>query len=227
MKKYIFGTDIGGTAIKLGLFTVDGKFLDKWEIPTRTENNRADILPDIAESIKGRMKAENIGNADVRGVGIGVPGPVGEDGIVYKCVNLGWEITNAASVFEELTGFTVKVGNDANVAALREMWQCGGRGHKNIVMVTLGTGVGGGIIIDEKIVAGANGAGGEIGHLPMSDDEKDTCGCGKHGCLEQYTSANGLVRVTERFLRRNPDCQSSLLEKVMFTAKDICDAAKE
>lgn len=110
---------------------------------------------------------------------MGVPGPVSPDGTVLKCVNLGWGVFNVEQEMNRLTGFKVKAGNDANVAALGEMWQGGGKGYKNLVMVTLGTGVGGGVIIDEKILPGAVGAAGEIGHIPMRDDETETCGCGK------------------------------------------------
>ena len=225
MKTYGFGVDIGGTTVKLGLFRTDGTLLDKWEIPTRTENDGAHILPDVAEAIKGKIAEQAIDPSDVQGVGVGVPGPVTPEGIVRKCVNLGWGVFNVEDMLSELTGYPVKAGNDANVAALGEMWQGAGKGSENIVMVTLGTGVGGGVIIGGHVVAGATGAGGEIGHIPVNAQETETCGCGKTGCLEQYASATGVVRLTKRALAAS-DQPSSLRSLTEVTAKDTFDAAK-
>lgn len=205
MKQYAFGVDIGGTTIKMGLFTTTGDLIEKWEIPTRTEENGKNILVDIAGAIEDKLKEKEISKLDVEGIGIGVPGPVGEDGTVMKCVNLGWGVFNVEIELQGLIGLKVKAGNDANVAALGEMWQGGGKGYKNLVMVTLGTGVGGGVILNEKIIAGSDGAGGEIGHLHMIDGEKEECGCGNHGCLEQYASANGIARVTRKYLEEHDD----------------------
>lgn len=224
MKKYAFGVDIGGTTVKMGLFETTGILLDTWEIPTRTVDGGKNILSDIAEAVGNKMIEKGIEKADVEGIGMGVPGPVGSDGTVLKCVNLGWDVFNVENELSGLTGFKVKAGNDANVAALGEMWQGGGKGFKSMVMVTLGTGVGGGIIIDEHILPGITGAAGEIGHIPMNDDEKECCGCGKKGCLEQYASATGIVRMTKKYLKENPGKDTVL--KGIFTAKDIFDAAK-
>ena len=225
MKTYGFGVDIGGTTVKLGLFRTDGELLDKWEIPTRKENDGSQILPDVAASIKEKIAEKAIAADDVQGIGVGVPGPVTPEGIVRKCVNLGWGVFNVEDALSELTGYPVKAGNDANVAALGELWQGAGKGAKNIVMVTLGTGIGGGVIIDGHIVAGATGAGGEIGHLPVNDEETLTCGCGKKGCLEQYASATGVVTLTKRALEAS-DQPSSLRDLSEITAKDLFDAAK-
>ena len=226
MKKYAFGVDIGGTTVKMGLFETLGTLLDTWEIPTRKQENGRYILPDIADAVDKKMEEKGISRLDVEGIGMGVPGPVSPDGTVLKCVNLGWGVFNVEQEMNRLTGFKVKAGNDANVAALGEMWQGGGKGYKNLVMVTLGTGVGGGVIIDEKILPGAVGAAGEIGHIPMRDDETETRGCGKKGCLEQYASATGIVRLTRRYLEahKNENVQTMLKED--STAKDIFDAAK-
>ena len=226
MKKYAFGVDIGGTTVKMGLFETQGKLLDMWEIPTRTENGGKFILGDISEAVYEKLSEKGISHLDVEGIGMGVPGPVGADGTVFKCVNLGWDVFNVERELGELTGMRVKAGNDANVAALGEMWQGGGKGCKNMVMVTLGTGVGGGVIIDGHILPGENGAAGEIGHLPMVDDETQCCGCGKKGCLEQYASATGVVRMTGKYLEAHPEVESSLRNQESFTAKDIFDAAK-
>lgn len=225
MKTYGFGVDIGGTTVKLGLFRTDGELLDKWEIPTHKENRGSQILPDVAAAIKKKLEEKDIDGADVQGIGVGVPGPVTPEGVVRKCVNLGWGVFNVEDTLGELTGYPVKAGNDANVAALGEMWQGAGKGAKNIVMVTLGTGIGGGVIIDGRIVAGASGAGGEIGHLPVNDKETLVCGCGKKGCLEQYASATGVVTLTKRALEAS-DRPSSLRELAEVTAKDLFDAAK-
>lgn len=226
MKQYGFGVDIGGTTCKIGLFEMSGSLLEKWEIPTNTENGGAAILDDVAEAVLGKMKQKKLTEADVQGIGLGVPGPVGRDGTVFRCVNLGWDVINVEKELGGKTGLCVKAGNDANVAALGEMWQGGGRGHENVVMVTLGTGVGGGIIIDGKIVSGFHGAGGEIGHIKMKDQESGTCGCGGHGCLEQYASATGIVRLAkERLACKDTDSELSSVEDL--TAKAVFDAARD
>ncbi len=227
MKKYAFGIDVGGTTVKMGLFKTTGALVETWEIPTNTENGGSAILPDISMAISDKLTEMNIKAEDVEGIGIDVPGPVGDDGTVYKCVNLGWDVINVSQILGELTGFRVKVGNDANVAAMGEMFQGGGKGYKDIVMVTLGTGVGGGVIIDGKIVAGFNGAAGEIGHIPTREDETECCGCGKKGCLEQYASANGFTGMTRKYLDENPDVKSRLRDAEELNSKVIFDAAKE
>ena len=226
MSKYCFGIDVGGTTIKCALFLNDGTILDKWEIKTNTDNGGERILPDIADGIEAKLKEKKIDKAEVEGIGIGLPGPIEENGEIACAVNLHWGRKNIEKELNELTGMAVKAGNDANVAALGEMWQGGGKGYKNLVMVTLGTGVGGGVIIDEKILPGAVGAAGEIGHIPMRDDETETCGCGKKGCLEQYASATGIVRLTRRYLEAHKDEDVQTMLKDDYTAKDIFDAAK-
>ncbi|AQR96748.1 ROK family glucokinase [Clostridium saccharoperbutylacetonicum] len=226
MRNYGFGIDIGGTTIKMGLFKVDGSLIEKWEVDTRREENGKYILIDIAKEINDKLEEKGIQKNDVVGVGLGVPGPVGSDGTVLKCVNLGWGIFNVEETLSELIDLPVKAGNDANVAALGEMWQGGGKGYKNVVMVTLGTGVGGGIIIDGNIISGTNGAVGEIGHIKVVKNETETCGCGKKGCLEQYASATGIVKEAKKLL--NSKERPSLLRNYSeITAKLIFDAAKE
>lgn len=225
MAKYVFGVDVGGTTVKMGLFTVDGELLDKWEIKTRTEDGGKNVLPDIAASIKKTIEDKGLLISGVEGVGIGVPGPVREDGTVLKCVNLGWGILNVEKELGALVNLPVKAGNDANVAALGEMWQGGGKGHSNVVMVTLGTGVGGGIILNSKMLFGVNGAGGEIGHICVDTDETEICGCGNTGCLEQYTSATGVVRLAKRAMETS-DKESGLRKLDAVTAKDVFDLAK-
>ena len=200
MANYVFGIDVGGTSVKCGMFQTDGTLLEKWEIPTRTENGGSEILPDIAKSVKAKMAEKGIAADDVAGVGIDVPGPVNDKGELSIAVN---------------------------AAALGEMWAGGGKGSKNLVMVTLGTGVGGGIIVDGKIVAGAHGAGGEVGHACVEPEEEAVCNCGNHGCLEQMTSATGIVRLAKKYLASH-DTPSSLRERgESISAKAVFDALKE
>jgi len=226
MGQYIFGIDIGGTTVKCGLFTKEGELLEKWEITTRREEKGAHILSDVAETILAKCREKGIEKEEVAGIGLGIPGPVRADGTVLKCANLGWGITPAAKIMQELTGFSVKAGNDANVAALGEMWKGGGRGFEDVIMVTLGTGVGGGVILGGRMVAGSNGAGGEIGHMIVNGSEEDVCGCGGHGHLEQYASATGIVRMAKKRLAQE-NVQTKLREFENLSAKNIFDCAKE
>ena len=225
MKKYGFGVDIGGTTIKMGFFETDGKLLDKWEIKTNTENKGENILSDIAKAVDNKLAQEGISKDDVQGIGVGVPGPVNSKGVVNRCVNLGWGVLDIAAELSSLTSLEVKAGNDANVAALGEMWKGGAEGSSDVIMVTLGTGVGGGIIVDGKIVAGSNGAGGEIGHITVNKDEIEACNCGQYGCLEQYASATGIVRMAKRKLAKTDDA-TTLRNTEDLTAKLIFDEAK-
>jgi glucokinase len=223
--KYVFGVDLGGTTVKIGLLDNYGNKQEVWEIPTRKGDGGSHILPDIAEAIRDKMKEKNIDDADVAGVGIGVPGAVDGNGNVMQAVNLGWGKFNIRDELHSLVKLPVKAGNDANVAALGECWKGGGKGYKDMLMVTLGTGVGGGIIVDGKILNGATGSGGEIGHIHLQDDEVEACGCGNHGCFEQYASATGAVRVAKRVLEASD--ADSKLRHMDFECKDIFDLAKE
>ena len=223
--KYGFGIDLGGTTVKIAYFDETGTMLDKWEIPTVTENEGKQILPDIADSIRQYMDAYHIADTAVLGLGIGVPGPVNSKGVVNKCINLGWGVFNIAEELTALTGFPVKAGNDANVAALGEFWKGGGKGCDNMVFVTLGTGVGGGIVVEGKLLHGAHGSGAEIGHLVLNRNETARCNCGKYGCVEQYCSATGIVRLAKLYLE-NSDAPSTLKGVENLTCKDIFDAAK-
>ena len=224
MAKTVFGVDLGGTTVKLGYFDMDGNVLDKWEIPTRKEDSGSLILPDIAKTILDKMAEKGLTKEEVAGVGIGVPGPVNDEGVIFMAANLGWGIMNINEELSALTGLPVKAGNDANVAALGEMWKGGGQGHKNLVAVTLGTGVGGGIIVNGQLLAGATGAGGEIGHIHVEDAETEVCGCGNKGCLEQYTSATGVVRLANRALKASD--RDSVLRTGEVSAKTVFDAVK-
>lgn len=227
MSKVCFGVDIGGTTVKLGMFSEEGTLNFQCEIPTRKEDKGILIIPDICAKIIEILTKNNLTKEDVIGVGLGIPGAVTDDGTVLKCVNLGWDVFNVGDKFKEIFGnVNVKCGNDANVAALGEMFKGSGEGTKDMVMITLGTGVGGGVIIGGKIITGVNGAAGEIGHMPMSDDEEETCGCGKKGCLEQYGSATGVVKITKKLINTTT-IPSKLRENDGFSAKDVFDAAKD
>ncbi|MCR5453117.1 MAG: ROK family glucokinase [Lachnospiraceae bacterium] len=226
MKEYGFGADLGGTTCKLGVFRTDGELLDKWEIPTDTSNNGENILKDISDSIHSKMIEMDLTKDMVQGIGIGVPGAVTPDGIVNRCVNLGWGVIEIEKDLGELSGLKVKAANDANIAALGESWVGSGRGSDSLVMVTLGTGIGGGVVVNGKILVGHNGAAGEIGHINVNEDELEECGCGNHGCIEQYASATGIVRVAKRRLAQTQR-DSKLREIENFSAKDVFDLAKE
>ena len=222
--KYCFGVDIGGTTVKMGLFDEQGEILNKWEIPTKTENGGDAILPDIAASLLACLEEYSISKGDIIGVGVGVPAAVKEESMVESTANLGWGYKEVRRELEDLTGLRVKIGNDANVAALGEVWKGGGKGYQNMVMVTLGTGVGGGIILDGRILVGSKGIAGEIGHLTVNEDETEVCGCTRRGCLEQYASATGIVRLAKRSLAGNKE--ETVLNIDTVTAKDVFDAVK-
>ena len=223
--KYGFGVDLGGTTVKIAYFDETGNMLTKWEIPTVTENEGRQILPDIAQAIGGYLKENSIPRSDILGIGIGVPGPVSSQGVVNKCINLGWGVFNIAQELSALTGFPVKAGNDANVAALGEFWKGGGQGCENMVFVTLGTGVGGGIVVEGNLLHGAHGSGAEIGHMILDPEETVACNCGNRGCVEQYCSATGIVRLAKKYLAAH-DGDSPLGRMENLTCKDIFDAGK-
>lgn len=225
MGLYCFGIDVGGTSIKCGLFQTDGVLVEKWEIPTRTENKGEAILPDVAESIKKKMEEHGLESGNVEGVGIGIPGPINEKGEAACAVNLYWGFKAVARELSDLTGLVAKAGNDANVAALGEAWKGAAEGARNMVMVTLGTGVGGGIIVNGRIVSGSHGAGGEVGHANVNHEETESCNCGNSGCLEQVASATGIVRVAKKELAASEE-ESTLRALENVTAKDVLDAYK-
>lgn len=220
MAVYYIGVDVGGTTIKMGIFADTGELLEKWNIPTNVEEDGRHILTDIVESIEKKRESYR---GNIAGIGVGIPGPMTDDGVVLKCANFGWGVFNVKNALADLTGLgNIKVGNDANVAALGEQWKGGGRGYDSMVMVTLGTGCGGGIIYNGRVLTGCKGAGGEIGHIKVERDETERCGCGNRGCLEQYVSATGVVRMAKKNLPEN----SCLSHKDEITAKDVFDGAK-
>lgn len=220
---YKFGVDVGGTTVKIGLFSGDGKLEEKYEIATDKSDQGAHIIEHIAAKLDEIIAEKSYGILDCMGVGIGLPGPV-DRGMILGCVNLGWGIFSIVEEFSKaFHNVPVYAGNDANTAALGEYVAGAGKGMKNMMMVTLGTGVGGGIIIDGRILEGANGGAGEIGHIPVNPQEQDICGCGKKGCLEQYASATGIVRVAEKLRKEN----GNTVLPADCTAKQVFDYAKE
>ena len=226
MKKYCFGVDLGGTTVKLGLFDMEEGLIERWEIPTRTENGGEAIIPDIASAVNGKMKERQLHVQDMAGIGIDVPAPVNADGSVPHTANIGWGYKAVTKELGEMTGLPCFAGNDADVAALGEMWKGSAAGHKDVLMVTLGTGVGGGIIAEGKILNGAHGAAGEIGHFPVPEDVDWDCGCGNRGCLEQFASATGIVRMAKDLLGQKADT-SSLMREGELTCKLVFDCVKE
>ena len=222
--KYCFGVDIGGTTVKLGLFTTEGEIVDKWEIKTRTENQGEAVLPDIAAALNEKLEEKQIPKDEVEGIGVGVPAPVDAEGVVQNTANLGWGYKEVKREMEELSGMRAEIGNDANVAALGEMWMGGGKGYKDLVVVTLGTGVGGGIIVDGRMISGSTGAAGEIGHIHVDDTETDVCNCGNKGCLEQFASATGITRLANKKLASTD--MDSVLRGGEVSAKTVFDAVK-
>jgi glucokinase len=224
--RYGFGVDIGGTTVKIAWFDENGQKLHSWEIPTVRENEGKQILPDIAAALQGFLAERDVNRADVIGIGVGVPGPVDSRGVVNCCVNLGWGNVDVCKELSALTGLPVKAGNDANVAAMGEYWQGSGREFNSMIMATLGTGVGGGIVIEGNLLHGTHGCGGEIGHMVLNRDETEVCGCGNRGCVEQYCSATGLVRLANRRLAE--DAAPSVLRQLeKMEAKDVFDAGKQ
>ncbi len=222
---FCIGVDIGGTTVKLGIFEPEGKKVDKWEIPTRTQDEGVNILPDIAKTLEEKLLQLGFRKEDCIGIGVGVPAPVTKEGVVNGTANLGWKYKEVKKELEELTGITSVIGNDANVAALGEMWQGGGKGKQDLVMVTLGTGVGSGFIVGGKLIVGSHGAGGEGGHIRVNYEETDLCGCGNRGCLEQYASATGIVRLAKKKLAE--ETRKTVLTKEEVTAKSVFDAVKK
>ena len=218
MNRKILGLDMGGTTIKMGLFEESGKLEEKWEIPTCTENKGISVVNDIADAIREKLIQRQIKKEEIIGIGIGVPGVVAKNGEVKVCVNVGWKDKPLSEELQSASGLPVYVGNDANLAALGEVWQGSGKGYQNAVMLTLGTGIGGGVVLDGKVISGTHALAGEIGHMHVNDNETEICGCKGKGCLEQYASATGIVRVTKCFLEKEID--------ELITAKDVFESAK-
>ena len=225
MERYGFGIDLGGTTCKLGLFQADGTLIEKWELPTDTRENGKNVLPDIAASVEEKIRQHHISREQIIGAGIGVPGAVNNEGVVNRCINLGWGIVPVSKELSSLLSVPVYTANDANVAALGEAWKGSGNGYSSIAMITLGTGIGGGVVLDGQIINGFHGAAGELGHIVVNPEEQDACNCGNHGCIEQYASATGIVRQARKQLAES-SVDSVLRKEQDLSAKSVFDAAK-
>lgn len=224
MKKWCLGIDIGGTSVKFGLFDMEGMLLKKWSIPTRIQESGKNILEDIAISLEKNLKVWGFEKEQIAGAGLGVPGLVMEDGTVLHAENLGWDRVAVAEELEKLTGIQIKVENDANLAALGEIWKGSGKNCHSMLFVTLGTGIGCGIVIDDKILSGVSGAAGEIGHMHVEDHMKKQCNCGKYGCLEQFASATGICWMGNQIMENSSE--DSALRGQEMSARIVFDAVR-
>ena len=227
MSAYLAGVDVGGTTTKLGLFPAGERAIAAWEIPTRKFEEIDHLWGDVAEAIFKKLEELNIPKEDLKAVGVGLPGPIRDDGFLPRCVNLGMSACYPADLLSQaMGGIPVAAGNDANVAALGEVYYGAAKGHDDAVVFTLGTGVGGGIILKGRILAGNRGLGGEVGHMVVNPAETDVCNCGNKGCLEQYASATGIVRIAHKFMKETGK-KTSLTKFENLTCKDVCDEAKK
>lgn len=231
-EKWIFGVDLGGTTTKLAFVTQAGEIIEKWEIPTDVKNEGRNITKNIARALEQKLFELGKTKADLLGIGMGAPGPIDlETGMIYEAVNLGWKNGYPLQeTMEKDTSLRTIIDNDANCAALGEMWKGAGNGAKDVVCVTLGTGVGGGVIVNGDIVQGIHGAAGEIGHTTVIIEGGAPCNCGKTGCLETVASATGIVKIAKYYLLQAGVKEEELLKLYrktgIVTAKDVFDAAR-
>ncbi len=238
MKKYVLGIDVGGTTVKCGLLGIEGFLIEGFQVPTDKSDGGIRLFDNVAEAMDECLRRRGISRDEILGAGIGVPGPVVDDRTVVRCVNIGLGRTDIAELFGKyFPEFPAVVINDANAAALGEYWKGSGRDFKNLLFITLGTGVGGGAIIDGEVLTGAHGNGMEIGHMTVNPSETVSCNCGRKGCLEQYSSATGLVRIAAEMLKGSG--RTSILRTPFemaestdgsaespFSARAVFDAAK-
>lgn len=232
MSKKIIGVDLGGTSVKLAILTTEGEIQEKWSIKTNILDEGSHIVPDIIDSIKQRFETHGLTKDDFLGVGMGSPGVVdSEAGTVIGAYNLNWKTLQLVKEqFESALGLPFFIDNDANVAALGEQWVGAGNNNPNVVFMTLGTGVGGGVIAAGNLIRGVKGAGGELGHITVDFDEPFACTCGKKGCLETVASATGIVNLSRRYADQyagDAKLKQMIDDGQDVTAKDVFDLAKE
>ncbi|HEM5173499.1 TPA: ROK family glucokinase [Streptococcus suis] len=232
MSKKIIGIDLGGTSVKLAILTTEGEIQEKWSIKTNILDDGSHIVPDIIDSIKQRFETHGLTKDDFLGVGMGSPGVVdSEAGTVIGAYNLNWKTLQLVKEqFETALGLPFFIDNDANVAALGEQWVGAGNNNPNVVFMTLGTGVGGGVIAAGNLIRGVKGAGGELGHITVDFDEPFACTCGKKGCLETVASATGIVNLSRRYADQyagDAKLKQMIDDGQDVTAKDVFDLAKE
>lgn len=223
--KYVFGIDVGGTSVKIGFLSEDGKLIDRFSVPTDTTNDGENILSDIAKAIKAFILRKNINEDDILGYGFGLPGPVHDD-FVVRCPNLGWVSVPMKEAFNKVLGknVLVKATNDATAAAVGEYWQQNMK--ENMVFFTLGTGVGGGIVINHQGLDGVHGAGAEVGHIKVEYNHPKDCTCGLKGCLETVASIRGVIGIARDLIKENK-LETKLVDSEALNPKVIFDAAKE
>ena len=232
MSKKIIGIDLGGTSVKLAILTTEGEIQEKWSIKTNILDEGSHIVPDIIDSIKHRFETYGLTKEDFLGVGMGSPGVVdSEAGTVIGAYNLNWKTLQLVKdQFESALGLPFFIDNDANVAALGEQWVGAGNNNPNVVFMTLGTGVGGGVIAAGNLIRGVKGAGGELGHITVDFDAPFACTCGKKGCLETVASATGIVNLTRRYAEEyagDAKLKQLIDDGEEVTAKDVFDLATE
>jgi glucokinase len=227
-EKWVVGVDLGGTTIKMAFVTKYGEIVSKWEVPTDTSNEGRNITLHIAKAIDSKLAELEETKEKLQGIGMGAPGFIEmSTGFIYQAVNIGWRNFPLKDRLEMETGLPVIVDNDANIAALGEMWKGAGDGAKDLLCITLGTGVGGGLIANGDILHGANGMAGEIGHITAVPDGGYQCNCGKIGCLETVASATGIVRLAKENIENYEQSKLYPLYKNdnKLTAKHIFDAS--
>ena len=220
--RYVFAVDILGTHLKFGFFQEDGKLLDKWQVTLPHQGDSAVVVPTISEAVEAYLSGHGIFEDDVIGIGVGIPGPVSASGVVNKCVNFSWGVFNIDRALSGLTGLNVKTSNVSNLCALGEYGN--GAGSKNMIYISMNTGFGGGVVCNGMLVNGAHGGAGEVGHILVNPKETEACTCGKYGCLEQYCSPRGIVRVARRMLSAS-SATSVLRNKRVFDYQDVLKAA--
>src|SRR5699024_7178706 len=224
----MIGIDIGGTSVKIGLINLNGEIIYKWEIPTNKGNKGDSIVDDIWVSITETLSKQK-NESDIIGICVGAPGFINQEtGIVYEAVNIGWKNFNLRDELHRRSNLPVFIENDANLAALAENWQGSGEQSKDVMFITLGTGVGGGIIVNGEIMNGVNGTAAELGHI-LVDPNGSPCNCGRTGCLETIASATGIVRQAMDEVTDNPNgaLASFYKQQGKLEAKDVFNLAQE
>lgn len=229
-KKYAVGVDLGGTKIATGIVDQDGKLLDQLVCDTDAKEGSDAVLERMAQSVKTLLERQNAKPEDVLGIGVCSPGPLErETGLVLFAPNLGWKNVYLGPILQEKTGITTYVENDANAAALAEKWFGAGRGVENMVYITVSTGVGSGIIINDRLYAGTHGTAGEVGHIVIEGDGP-LCGCGQRGCLESLASGTAIARMAKEALQAGAESViRDLVEGDLdaISAKVVGEAAKQ
>ena len=232
MSKKIIGIDLGGTSVKFAILTQEGEIQEKWSIKTNILDEGSHIVPDIIASIQHRLELLNLSAEDFIGIGMGSPGAVDRfEGTVVGAYNLNWKTVQPIKKdIESALGSPFFIDNDANVAALGERWKGAGENQPDVVFMTLGTGVGGGIVAEGKLLHGAGGVAGELGHITVDFDRPFDCTCGKKGCLETVASATGIVNLTRRYADEyagDAELKRLIDDGEDVTAKTVFDLAKD